>query len=89
MTFTCDAIGNPVPSMSWSRDGSPVETSDNSSRISFSVDIKELTITNVSRTDSGEYRCVAENSVGNEASMAAKLDVQRKYMCGISVIQLQ
>ena len=50
------------------------------------MDKKELTITNVSRTDSGEYRCVAKNSVGSETSNAAKLDVQRKYMCGVSVI---
>jgi len=86
VTFTCDVIGNPVPTISWTRDGSPVETSGNSSRIGISVDKKELTITNVSRTDSGEFRCVAENSVGNETSNAAKLDVQRKYMCGVCVI---
>ena len=89
VTFTCDAIGNPAPSISWTRNGSRVETCDcNSSRIGFSVDKKELTITNVSRTDSGKYRCVAENSVGNDTSNAAKLDVQRKYMCGVSVISI-
>jgi len=88
VTFSCDAVGNPVPTISWTRNGSPVDTSDNFSRIGFSVDKKELTITSVSRTDSGEYRCVAENSVGNETSNAVKLDVQRKYMCDVSVIQL-
>ncbi|XP_020608165.1 hemicentin-2-like [Orbicella faveolata] len=76
VTFSCDAVGNPVPTISWTRNGSPVDTSDNFSRIGFSVDKKELTITSVSRTDSGEYRCVAENSVGNETSNAVKLDVQ-------------
>ena len=86
VTFTCDAIGNPVPLISWFRDGSPIDTSDNSSRIIFSVDKKQLAITNVSRSDSGEYRCVAENSVGNETSNVATLDVQCKYMCGVSVI---
>ena len=86
MTFTCDAIGNPLPSISWSRDGSPVEASDNSSRINFSADKKQFAITNVSRTDSGEYRCVAKNRVGNGTSNAATLDVQCKYMCVVSVI---
>ena len=85
VTFTCNAIGNPKPSILWTRDGSPLETRDNSSRISLSVDKKKLTITSVNRTDSGEYRCVAENSVGNDTSNA-KLDVQRKYICGVSVI---
>ena len=89
VTFTCDAIGNPVPSISWSRDGSPIETSDNSSRINFSVDKKQFAITNVSKTDSGEYRCVAKNSVGNETSNATTLDVQCKYMCGVSVISTE
>ena len=85
MTFTCNARGNPVPAISWTRNGSPL---DNSSRIGFSDGKKKLTITNVRRTDSEEYRCVAENSVGNVTSNAAKLDVQRKYMCGDRVISI-
>ena len=77
MTLTCNATGNPTPTISWTRNGSPL---DNSSRIGFSDGKKKLTITDVRRTDSKEYRCVAENSVGNVTSNAAKLDVQRKYM---------
>jgi len=77
VTLSCNATGNPEPTISWNRDGSPVDTSG---RINFSDDKKQLTITNVSRTDSGEYRCVASNSLGNATSNAATLDVQCKYL---------
>ena len=88
VTFTCDVDGNPVPTISWTRDGSLVKNvNDNFTRISFSHDKKQLTITNVSRTDSGEYRCVAKNRVGDETSNAASLDVQCKYRscCMLSI----
>ena len=75
MNLSCDASGNPVPTFSWTKDGSAV----NSPTISLSSDNKQLTITNVSRGDSGEYRCVANNSIGAAVtSDAATLDVQCK-----------
>ena len=75
VTLSCNATGNPVPTISWTRDGSPVETRKNA-RISFSDDKKQFTIRNVNRTDSGEYRCVANNSLGNDTSSAAKVNIQ-------------
>ena len=77
VTLSCNAIGNPVPSLSWTVDGSPV----NNPRISLSSDNKLLTITNVNRTDSGhQYRCLADNMViGTVVSNAATLNVQCKY----------
>ena len=62
--------------MSWTRDGSPLNASG---RISFSDDKKRLTITNVNRTDSGEYQCVAKNRVGSDTSKSASLNVQCKF----------
>ena len=76
VTLSCNVDGNPVPKISWTRDGSPV---NRSGTISISDDKKQLTITNVNRTESGEYRCVAENVVGNATSNAATLNVQCKY----------
>ena len=75
VTLSCKADGNPVPTISWTRNGFPV---DGSGRISFSEDKKQLTITNVSRTDSGEYQCVASNSLGNDTSNVVTLDIQCK-----------
>ena len=84
LTLSCNATGNPVPTISWTRDGSPVDTSG---RISFSENKKELTITDVSRTDSGEYRCVATNRVGNDTSNAATLNVQCKLLSYSNLVQ--
>ena len=78
ITLSCNASGNPAPTISWTRNGSPLDTSNNS-RISFSVNNKQLTITNGSRTDRGEYRCVAKNRVGNATSNASTVNVQCKY----------
>ena len=78
-TFSCNAIGNPVPTFSWTINGSAVNTTADP-RIGLSSDNKQLTITNVRRTDSGnQYRCVANNSIGNVTSNAATLNVQCKY----------
>ena len=81
LTLSCNDTANPIATISWTRNRSPVDTSHNSSRIRFSADKKQLTITNVNRTDSGEYRCVASNELGNDTSNAAKLDIQ----CELSV----
>ena len=75
LTLSCNVTSNPVPIMSWTRDGSPV---DQSGRISFSADKKQLTITHVNRTDSGEYRCVASNELGNDTSNVSTVNIQCK-----------
>ena len=75
VTFSSDANGVPEPTFSWTKDGSAV-TANN--RISLSSENKHLTITTVNRTDSGEYRCVATNSVGTVNSNAATLTVHCK-----------
>ena len=78
ITLSCDATGSPVLKISWTRNGYPIDTNGNS-RITFLEDKKQLTIINVSRTDSGEYRCVAKNKVGNDTSKGATVNVQCKY----------
>ena len=75
VTFSSDANGVPEPTFSWTKDGSAVTAND---RIVLSADHKELSITNMNRTDSGEYRCVATNSVGTVNSNAATLTVECK-----------
>ena len=75
VTFSSDANGVPEPTFSWTKDGSAV-TADN--RIRLSADNKELSLSNVNGTDSGEYRCVATNSVEVVSSDAATLTVHCK-----------
>ena len=75
MTLTCDATGNPEPVLSWFKDENLVNCSN---RIRFSEDNKLLTVTNMKRTDSGKYVCVAHNEVGNATSKIAILNIQCK-----------
>ena len=76
MTLSCNATGNPVPKISWTKSGSAV---GNDSRISFQEDQGQLTITDVRRTDKGEYQCVMKNNVGHATSDAATLNVECKH----------
>ena len=75
VTFTCDATGNSAPTFNWTKDGSVLTAG---SRISFSSDSKQLTITNVTREDSGQYVCEATNNVTTVQSNSATLNVQCK-----------
>ena len=77
VTLSCNVAGNPAPTISWTRNRSPLNTSG---RINFLDGKKQLTITNLNRRDSGEYRCVASNSLGNATSNVASLNVQCKYI---------
>ena len=76
LTLSCNTTGNPAAKISWTRNGTAVNSSG---RIRFSADNKQLTITNVSRRDSGEYRCLATNNLGNDTSNAAKVDIQCNF----------
>ena len=80
VTLCCNASGDPVPTISWTKDGSTLSTSGNS-RINFGGDNKTLTISNVNKADSGEYRCVAVNSLGDATSNPATLNVECKEFC--------
>ena len=75
VSFTCNATGNPAPTFRWTKNGSVLTTS---SRISFSSDGKQLTVTNVTREDSGQYVCEATNNVTTVASDSATLNVKCK-----------
>ena len=77
VSFLCNASGNPTPTFSWTINGSPVNSTSNP-RITFSAYNKQLTITTVKRTDGGEYKCLASNSVNTVTSTAASLIVQCK-----------
>ena len=77
VNFSSNAHGIPEPVYSWTKDGNIL--TDESVRISFSRDKKELKITDVQRTDSGEYQCVASNKVNDRVtSIPAMLTVKCK-----------
>ena len=68
---TCQAEGFPPPKLSWKRLGQPLPVAK--------TEVKEgnLTIRNLSPTDSGLYECVATNSMGTKKTRI-NVVVQRK-----------
>ena len=86
VVFQCSVTGIPAPSVTWYRDGIPLDHS----RVSFGSPIQQqlvssglyqvtqnLTITNTTDTDSGNYSCVGTNAAGNNTALF-ELVVQRK-----------
>ena len=78
MTLSCNASGDPAPLKFWTKGGSIISKRGNP-RIRFEAGNKTLTITNVNRNDSGQYRCVANSSAGEVISSAATMNVKCKY----------
>lgn len=66
VVFTCDATGNPIPEITWFKDGKTVAKGK-----------KLMFVTN--RNQSGEYWCLAANGLNVTANASASLDVQCKY----------
>ena len=65
-TFHCTAIGNPVPEITWIKDGKTVDAGDT---LSFTV----------KRNQSGKYWCTAKNVFNTVANASAYLNVLCKY----------
>ena len=77
MIIFCNATGTPATRISWTRNGHSVDTSNNS-RMDLSHEGRQLSIKNVSKTDSAVYRCVVENSVENVTLYGTTLEVHCK-----------
>ena len=72
ITLLCQAVGEPVPDISWYFNGVMINVSDNSSKymiMSRSLNIttteKTLTLYNVTSCDVGTYTCNASNFIGS------------------------
>ena len=75
ITFLCQAVGEPVPDISWYFNGVMINVSDNSSKYmimsrSLNITTTENTLTayNVTSSDVGTYTCNATNVVGNDST---------------------
>ena len=77
VTFSCSVVGNPTPSVVWKKDRRDLNVTGNSRfNLSSRSNNHSLEIAEVHRSDSGKYRCVAENSKNVSYSSAATLTVQ-------------
>ncbi|XP_028259472.1 hemicentin-1 [Parambassis ranga] len=74
VTFSCDATGIPPPSLTWLKNGRPIENSESLEMHIFSGGSK-LQIARSQLSDSGTYTCVASNVEG-KAHKSYRLTVQ-------------
>ena len=78
--FSCEVEGNPSPNVTWTKNEQRLNFTANSRLAASSTNNNHtLTITDVHRSDAGQYKCVANNSVNTSISSAAKLEVHCKY----------
>ncbi|NWV06810.1 NCAM1 protein, partial [Ptilonorhynchus violaceus] len=77
VTLACDADGFPEPTVTWTKDGEPVEEVEDEDKYSFNYDGSELVIHGVDKSDEAEYICIAENKAG-EADATIHLKVFAK-----------
>ena len=75
VTFLCQAVGEPVPDISWYFNGVMINVSDNSSKymiMSRSLNIttteNTLTVYNLTSSDVGTYTCDSSNIIGSVTS---------------------
>ena len=66
MTFHCTATGNPIPDITWIKDGKTVGMGD-------------TLILKAERNHSGKYWCSADNGLETTVNTSASLDVQCEY----------
>ena len=89
VTITCECIGFPIPDIVWLRNNEILYDSDRlliSDTVNMLIGvtmvsrvIRNLTITNASREDTGVYTCIANNSVGSDNSDIS-ITVQCKFV---------
>ena len=86
VSFTCQATGKPVPTISWYFNGVPVNVTNTMkytiSMMSLNTTTisNTLTIMNVQSSDVGTYTCNATNVVSSDISSGI-LTVNGKYIC--------
>ena len=75
VTFLCEAVGEPVPDISWYFNDVMIYVSDNSSKymiesrsLNITTTENTLTVYTVTSSDVGTYTCNASNVIGNDAS---------------------
>jgi len=73
VTFTCTAIGSPLPNITWNfmnTDGVHIVLDSTSNTIHNNRTVAELSITNIAKDDFGNYSCDAVNKVGIDSAGA-------------------
>ena len=74
--FNCVVAGYPTPHVAWTKNEAGLNVAADARLRAVSNDGNhQLTISNVQQSDTGQYRCVAINSLDNTTSSPATLTV--------------
>ena len=76
VTILCSPEAAPTPTITWSRNGSPVGSTDSDARVRV-LGNGNIVISQLQSSDEGTYTCEAENSYGSDAS-SGRLEVLGK-----------
>ena len=85
----CKGRGNPTPTITWKKDGQPINFASNPRYLLQSTG--SLRISRAQKSDSGKYTCVATNRVGSKLANATLrvlskfniyMDLQVVFMMG-------
>ena len=82
--FTCEATGNPLPSITWSRGGGVSLTTGVEAITLTPTSVQSnLTISNAQIGDTGSYYCVASNDIGSPSqSISVNSSVRLTVIAG-------
>ncbi|CAH3166108.1 unnamed protein product, partial [Pocillopora meandrina] len=80
-TLTCNASGESLPNITWTKDGIPVDK--------FNVIGYHFHLMNVKREDVGSYRCTASNGYGDDATSVSIVGIRYKQSFLIVKLALQ
>ncbi|XP_019718321.1 hemicentin-1 isoform X1 [Hippocampus comes] len=83
-TLECKASGNPVPHLSWLKDGSTLEESD-TRHVAVTPDGSTLTLRRLSPEDSGTYTCLAVSPAGQESKIYTLFVLVRPSILGETI----
>ena len=85
VVLRCLVAGYPTPTVAWTKNGVELNVTANSQLSVSSRDGNHtLKITDVQRSDAGQYRCVANNSLQTSESFPSTLTVQCKCKSSLS-----
>ena len=85
-SFTCQATGEPVPTISWYFNGTPVDVTNTMKYTTSMMSLNTTTISNtltimsVESSDVGIYTCIAINVVSSD-TISAILTVNGEFTC--------
>ena len=89
VTFNCQAIGEPLPNITWQFNDIMINVSD-ATKYNVSYTLNEtvvtslFTIINTQSSDVGTYSCFAENIIGSD-QRSVVLTVNGKWICKLLV----